>query len=156
MRKLEPEERAQLVTYIATREGTAKEIARWFDTTVSELKRFVETNYEEIAEAKKASEAYTVDTPSDVVSPTQLDELWITNKFERLKRYQILAEVLYDDAASGKLSGADLSTCVREFRSYAALAANELGQLLHRGSGEAGTGDTMNVHFEGVDTEQLK
>jgi hypothetical protein len=85
-----------------------------------------------------------------------LDELWITNKFERLKRLQDLAELQFQDAAHGDLVGADLSTALREFRSYLALAANELGQLLHRGSGESGTHEMLNVNIEGIDMEQLR
>lgn len=159
--KLKPAERRALIRAIASREGNARELSERFGYSTKDLRAFVAQNRSELEEARQALEAYKVgeatgDESAGVVTPTQLDELWITNKFQRLRRLQELAEIQYQDAAHGDLVGVDLSTALREFRSYLTLAANELGQLLHRGSGDAGTGDVLSVEFEGVDTDNLK
>lgn len=150
MIKLTPDERQELIHTIANREATTRELVKWYETTEEELKAFVVSHRLEIEMAAQSN----VDNPGmDVVTPTQLDELWISNKFQRLLRLQEVADLAYDAIQRG---GYGDSTLVREFRSYLMLAANELGQLLHRGSGEAGTGDTLSVHIEGVDPENLK
>lgn len=141
------------------REGTAKEIAKWHGISVSNLRKFVEENYEEL-KAFKANEeeiervVKTFDQSEP--TPTQLEDLWITNKFERLKRLQQLADKQYGECMSGRLMGAELATGLREFRSYLALAANELGQLLHRGSGDSATDEQLAVDMVGVDMEKLR
>lgn len=137
-----------LIQAIANREGTAQQLASSFGYTVNELKQFTNVYKERIKQAASEPEE-----PSNVVTPTQLDELWITNKFERLKRLQNVADLAYRAIEAG---GYGDSTLVREFRSYLMLAANELGQLLHRGSGDSADGETLNVSFEGIDLEQLK
>jgi hypothetical protein len=154
MERMTPAVRDALITAIALREGTATELAERFKRSVESLKRFARENHQAIAlAAERGSQRATEGTEP---TPTELDELWITNKFERLKRLQDLAELQFQDAAHGDLVGADLSTALREFRSYLALAANELGQLLHRGSGESGTHEMLNVNIEGIDMEQLR
>jgi hypothetical protein len=82
--------------------------------------------------------------------------MWITNKAQRLQRLQRVADIAYDDIVSGGLVGAELATAVREFRSYLTSAANELGQLLHRGAGDSGTGDYLSVELNGVDMDSLR
>lgn len=149
-----PAVRDALITAIALRQGTASELAERFQRPVAALKRFATQNHAAIElAAQRGAQRATEGTEPD---PVQLDELWITNKFERLKRLQQLAELQYRDAATGGLVGPDLSTALREFRSYLALAANELGQLLHRGSGESGASDMLNVNIEGVDMDALR
>lgn len=145
---LEPDERAQLVQDIATRAGKASEIAKWYGLTVVQLRQFVADNRAEL-EGYVQPAVNAVELPT----PTELGELWITNKFERLRRLQAVA-----DAALGELQrgGAADATLLREFRSYLGLAANELGQLLHRGSGDSAEGDQLQVDMIGVDMEQLK
>lgn len=86
-------------------------------------------------------------------TPKQLDDLWLTNKFERLKRIQFLADGMYESIVSGAYYGD--ATLMREYRSYLMLAANELGQLLHRGAGDSG-GDTLSVDIQGIDMENLR
>jgi len=138
---------------IARREGNAKELAARFGYTVKDLREFVAQNGAELIAARERLDAEASEAEP---SPEELDDLWITKKFQRLKRLQELAELQYKDAAHGDLVGPDLSTALREFRSYLALAANELGQLLHRGSGESGTDEMLNVNVEGVDMEKLR
>lgn len=146
-------DRARLIQAIASREGNAKELSRRYGYTITQLRTFMAEN---LAEITATAEAMQDDETDSEVTPTQLDQLWIANKFERLRRLQQLAEIQYQDAATGDLEGVELSTALREFRSYLMLAANELGQLLHRGSGEGGSNDILSVEFEGVDTNNLK
>lgn len=89
--------------------------------------------------------------PSDVVSPADLAELWISKKTERLKRYQIIADLLFTMAAAGSTD----ATVLRELRSFMRYAAEELGQLLHRGSGDMPENSTVNYTLPGVDMENL-
>ena len=151
MDELEPEDISRLITDIALRTGTAKELARWYGVEIAWLREFVAANQEAIEQARLAA----VDDPPEIkqdaatITPTQLDDLWITKKFERLRRIQTVAERLEKDA------GVD-AMAAREFRSYLTLAANELGQLLHRGAGESSGGDVLNVDIQGVDMENLR
>ncbi len=156
MESLSEADRIALINDIATRAGTIADLTKWYGLTKAELKTFLDQNKEAIEEARDTHEGKEEQLTNPEPDPKQLDDLWITNKFERLKRYQEMADVLYADAINGSLGGADLATTVREFRSYAQLAANELGQLLHRGSGDAGTGDSLSIDFVGVDPETLR
>lgn len=149
-----PADRAELLRAIAAREGNAATLAKRYGYTTDQLRTFVAQNRSEIVQMAEALAQH--ETTAGEPTPMELDDLWITKKFERLKRLQELAEVQYKDAATGNLEGVELSTALREFRSYLALAANELGQLLHRGSGDGGSGDTLSVDFEGVDLNNLK
>lgn len=151
---LTPVDRARLIRAIAGREGNAKALSERYGYSTKDLRAFVAENRPEIAAMAEALAEYETDASEP--TPMQLDELWISNKFERLRRLQDLAEIQYTDAATGDLVGVELSTALREFRSYLALAANELGQLLHRGSGDSGTSDVLSVEFEGVDPNNLK
>lgn len=147
----------RLVNDIASRAGTAAEIAKWYGVTTGDLKAFVEAHRGEIEDvAAGLEDSKSGDLTNSEPSPKELDELWVTKKTARLNRYQEIAEILYDDIKSGKLSGTELATAVREFRSYMTTVANELGQLLHRGSGDAGTGDTLSVDIQGIDMETLR
>lgn len=150
MEGMTPADKRALVMAIARRESNAKGLAARFGYTVKQLREFVAQNGAELVSAREE-----LDTSTEP-NPEQLDDLWITKKFERLKRLQELADLQYKDAAHGDLVGPDLSTALREFRSYLALAANELGQLLHRGSGDSGTDETLSVNVEGVDMERLR
>lgn len=143
------EDTTALIHDIANREGTASQLAKWYECTVDELRSFVDTHRVDIEIAAQSN----VDIPGTDVTPEQLDDLWITNKFERLKRLQDVAELAYGAIQRGGYGDA---TLVREFRSYLMLAANELGQLLHRGSGDGGAGDVASFHVEGVNLESLK
>lgn len=149
-----PADRRALINAIALREGTAKELANRFKRSVAWLKEFAARNHGEIELVAQRGSQGTEEATEP--TPTQLDELWITKKFERLRRLQDLAEEQYRDVATGNLEGAELSTALREFRSYLALAANELGQLLHRGSGDSSSSDILSVDIQGVDMEALR
>jgi hypothetical protein len=153
MEGMTPADKRALLMAIARREGNANELSKRFGYTTKALREFVAQNQSELVLIR---ERLTAEASEAEPSPEQLDDLWITKKFERLKRLQELAELQYQDAAHGDLVGPDLSTALREFRSYLALAANELGQLLHRGSGESGTDEMLNVNIEGVDMEKLR
>jgi hypothetical protein len=147
--------RAELIHAIATRAGTTKQIAEWYAVPPDWLRDFVRVNRAAIEAAKRHAEQ--AESDAGTLTPQNLDDLWITNKFERLKRLQAIAETTYDDIQQGAYAGgADLAMAVREFRSYLMLAANELGQLLHRGSGDSGTGDTLSVEITGVDMDALR
>lgn len=137
-----------LINAIAAREGTTREIAKWNGLTVAELRQFVEDNREALEQARELIEASEKD--SQAISPSELTELWISKKIERLARYQNIANHLYNEC----LRGVD-STALREFRSYLVAAANELGQLMHRGAGDAGT-DSLSVDIQGVDLDNLR
>lgn len=147
---LTEEETEQLIAAIATREGTAKEIAKWYGVTVAELRAFVDAHKDELEDYR--SDAYQPTKGMSEPEPTELSDLWLTNKFERLKRLQRVADATLDQIEMGTVDQALL----REFRSYLALAANELGQLLHRGSGESAEGTVLEVDMVGVNMEDLK
>ena len=146
---LTAEDRQALLQDIATRAGSAGQIAQWYECTIAELKQFVADNQFELTSIQNATEED--DTATDVVTPTQLDELWISQKFARLQRYQDIADRLYKSAK--RMPDA---TNLRELRAYMLAAANELGQLLHRGSGESNTGDTLSVDIQGIDLDNLR
>jgi hypothetical protein len=151
MDELEPEDISKLITDIALRAGTAKELARWYGVEIAWLREFVAANQEAIEQAKLTSveDPPVIEQDLATVTPTQLDDLWITKKFERLRRMQDIADRLQKDAGYDAMAA-------REFRSYLTLAANELGQLLHRGAGESSGGDILNVDIQGVDMEHLR
>lgn len=151
--ELTPEEEHELIRDLATRAGSATEIASWYGCTTRDLRQFVDANRPRLEAARKRAEEPVAE---DTVTPSQLDELWISNKFERLKRYQELADILYKEIKAGNYEGAELAMAVREYRSYCTTVANELGQLMHRGAGEAGTGDTLDISIEGVDMNALR
>jgi hypothetical protein len=155
MERLSKLDRQILINAIANREGNARELAERFNTTVSDLKVFVADNKPAIEAAQKRLSGEAEQRPEEL-TPTQLDELWIGKKFERLRRLQEVAEAQYNSIQQGHLLPAEMTTAVREFRSYLALAANELGQLLHRGAGEAAEGDTLGVDIQGVNMDDLR
>jgi predicted transcriptional regulator len=152
MEEMTPVDRVAIINAIASREGTAQQIAGWYGYTVDELRVFTAKEMEAIKLAREAYEASNEEEEdSDVVTPSQLSELWIGNKFARLKRYELVADHLMKEA----LRVPD-ATVLRELRSYMMAAANELGQLLHRGSGDAGAGDRLSVDIQGVDMESMR
>jgi hypothetical protein len=144
-----------LITAIASRTGTAKQLAELFSMEIPDLRAFTADNLERI---KAEHERLTApERPETEVAPDQLSALWITNKFERLKRLQAIAEeteqmIMHNDA----MSASEMATAIREFRSYLMLAAQELGQLLNRGAGEGAMGETLSVEIAGVDMESLR
>lgn len=147
-------ERAQLVHDIVTREGTAREIAEWYGATVDELREFTRVNMPEIQRLRESMDGEEGGFTSP--TPKELDDLWISKKPARLTRYEMIANSLYEQALSGKLAGTDYATVLRELRSYMVATANELGQLLHRGSGDNADGDVLAVDFQGIDLDNLK
>lgn len=152
------EERAELIHTIAMREHTASQIATIFNTSAEDLRTFVSEHRQMIeAEARRIADGNGSVKATGEPTPADLASLWITNKTERLERLQVIADEIYDGIRNGTfVGGAELAMAVREFRSYLTTAANELGQLMHRGSGDAGTGDTLSVNIEGVDMETLR
>lgn len=136
---------AELVAAIASREWTAQELSKIFNMSVPELKLFVDAHIDQIEEARAVYDELEAE------SAQELTELWIANKFERLRRLQSVANVLYE----GAIRTYD-ATILREFRSYLALASNELGQLMHRGSGENTDGAVANYLIDGVDVNDLR
>jgi len=136
---------AELVTAIASRQWTAQELSNIFNMSVAELRLFVDANTDRIEEARAVYDEL------EAQSAEEATELWISIKAERLRRLQQVASVLYE----GAIRTYD-PTILREFRSYMALAANELGQLLHRGSGENPEGAIANYLIDGVDVNDLR
>jgi hypothetical protein len=149
-------DRLRLIDDIARRAGTAKRLAKLYGISINELQTFVDDNKEQLEIVREAAELDALenkefkDPKSTQPTPTQLSELWITNKFERLLRYQQVAEALYKNAKYGD------QVATREFRTYLHAAAEELGQLLNRGAGEAADGDVLSVDIKGVNMESLK
>jgi hypothetical protein len=152
----------ELLKQALVRQERASAISAQFEVPVSELRVFVEGNRAELTKLRE--EASKSDTADDgEPTPTELDQLWLSRKFERLMRYQEVADMLYDDMTGNRrgiksypLGGSDLSTAAREFRSYCQLAANELGQLMHRGAGDVAEGDTMSIDIGGIDINTLR
>lgn len=153
-RTFSPVERSTLLNAIASREWTGKELAKQWGVTVSWLKLFIADNKEELEERAEAL-ARQSEQDSEP-GPDELDEYWITKKLERTERYQEVADILRDRIIDGELTGTDLATALREYRSYMIAVANEYGQLLHRGSGDAGDGDTMAIEIGGVNMDTMK
>lgn len=154
MARISDADKWALINAIATREGTAQELARRYGRSVEFLRTFVNKHREEIeaAQIKHEQHESEVDETSLGTEPTPIDleRLWIANKTDRLNKLQNIADRLYTDC----MNTFDAAT-LREFRSYCAAAANELGQLLHRGAGDSSS-DTLNVDIQGVDFENLK
>jgi hypothetical protein len=147
---------ARLVKAIALREGNIRELCAQYELTREELESFADDHANEILRVR--DEASTEDDQeSDEPTPADLDDLWISKKVERLARYQTIANHLYEDLAfnRGGLSDGEFSTCLRELRFYMTAAANELGQLLHRGSGDTGS-DELNVNMSGINIDNLR
>lgn len=145
-------DRRVLIIAIATREGTAEEISERYGRSLKFLRSFVETNKEAIRIAREGWERTEQQSTSDTTpTPIDLENLWIADKTARLQKLQAVAELLYQDCIAG---GGD-AAALREFRSYCAAAANELGQLLHRGAGDS-TSDTLNVDIQGVNMDNLR
>lgn len=148
-----PAEHLALINAIATREGNAQQIALQYNKPIPWLRQFVKDNREELERVRELWERQSEEEQASFdVSPAQLTDLWITHKAARLARYQRIAELMFDEL----LANPGDSTMLREFRSYLAAVANELGQLLHRGSGEAGMGDTVSYDIQGVDLDNLR
>lgn len=141
-------DRQELIYEIATRAYTAKQLAQRYNTDRKDLRLFTEEYREEIEEASRLAKQ---ETSNGDPTPTELGELWISKKQERLTRYQAIANDLYKEAIAGSRD----ATVLRELRFYMVAAANELGQLLHRGSGESGS-DSLSVDIQGVSIEDLK
>lgn len=140
-------DKQELIYEIATRAYTGKQLAERYNTTLKALREFTEENKEEIEATKEVVDS----TEEDGVSVSDLDDLWISKKLERLTRYQTIADDLYKEAKQGSRD----ATVLRELRFFMTAAANELGQLLHRGAGESGS-DSLSVDIQGVDINQLR
>ncbi len=152
---LTPEDELELIKDIATRAGTAAEIASWYSLSTGELRAFVDKHRPQL---ERARERATEAPPPDPVEPTpaELDALWISSKTERISRAQECADILYKAIKADKFEGAELATALREFRSYCLWVSNELGQLMHRGAGDAGTGDSLAIELDGVDLNAMR
>lgn len=156
MARMSEADRWILINAIATREGTAQEISERYGRSLKFLASFVEKHRKEIEDTCldqqiKQNLARHESTSDTTPSPIDLETLWIADKTQRLKRMQIVADMLFADCVAGGMDAAAL----REFRSYCASAANELGQLLHRGAGDNGT-DVLNVDIQGINLENLR
>lgn len=151
MRRLTSDERTDLINDIALRAGTASELCKWYEIDDEQLRAFVNTNRAVIEEVRDRDGDES--TPIEVVAPATLQELWISKKTERLTRYQLIADALYTHLMLP--GGLNDNTLLREFRSYLRAGAEELGQLLHRGS-DSDTGDVVNYSFGTVDMDALK
>jgi hypothetical protein len=140
----------ELIAAIASKDYTAGELSRMFDMPVSELKRFVERNRKELEAARAAIELAREEIDESADDDRVAPVLWIRDQTKRLRIYQTMVEMLY--------VGARItfdSTVLRELRSYMYYAAQELGQLQHRGSA-GGDGTTASYELIGVDMEQLR
>lgn len=155
--RMDKETEQRLVYAIALRVGTGQQIADLFGITLHGVKLFAQRNQERLERARERITGEAAPQPEAAQpTPGQLSDLWITNKYERLKRLQTIAEEMEKTIANGGMSAAELATAVRELRSYMMLAANELGQLLHRGAGDSGDGSYLSVDIQGVNMENLR
>jgi hypothetical protein len=153
--ELTSEDIEALLQDLASRAGTASQIASWYSMTADELRAFVDKHRAQLEAMRTKAEAPEPALPAEP-TPVELDAMWITNKAARIARMQQAAELLYRDIKAEKFEGAELATAYREFRSYLAHVANELGQLLHRGSGDAGTGDSLAIEIDGIDLDSMR
>lgn len=140
---LTEEMQASLVYDIASRQYTIAQLMEDYACTREQLETFLEAN---LAAIERERSEHFPDLVAD-------DPLWIANKNERIKRCQDVADRLYTSLTTDGLGDA---VTLREFRAYLSYVANELGQLLHRGSGDSASGDMLNVEFTGVDTDSLR
>lgn len=160
---MDTELRLQMIHAVALREGTARELAERFNMPVKALRAFVAEHEDTIRhiaeeaawEAQRAA-AEAEAAPDDVVLPKDLDELWISKKTERLRRYQVIADQLFYACTALDKRGLTDATTLRELRSFMRYAAEELGQLLHRGSGDMPEDATVRYVLPGVDMENLR
>lgn len=142
--------RPELIAAIASKDYTADELSKMFEMTRRQLERFVDENREELEEARDAIERAREELEEGEDDERAAPLLWIRDQTKRLRIYQTMVERLY--------VGARLtfdSTILRELRSYMYYAAQELGQLQHRGSSG---GDDTSVTYDlvGVDLERLR
>lgn len=166
---MEAKLRLEIIHAVALRQGTAGELARRFNMPVRALRAFVSEHEDSIRhvaeeaewEAQRAAEAAAHEEemenafPESIVSPADLEILWISRKTERLKRYQIIVDLLFLECTNPERSGLNDATTLRELRSYMRYAAEELGQLLHRGSGDMPENSTVTYTLPGVNMEDL-
>lgn len=131
-----------LIKEIASRQYKASQLARKYGVPVEKLRAFVEANREAI---EVAAHALSVEeTFKDA------DGLWVTSKTQRLLRYQrVLDEML-------PLAHTLDPAILREIRSYLKDVADELGQLLNRGSGENNENTKTNYTVNGINIEDLR
>lgn len=148
-REMDESTKQELIIAIAGREGNARELSERFGRSIAFLKRFAAEHERELELAREALEQGHSD---DLVTPSELDAHWISQKTVRLAAYEQVANFLFTDIKNGIRD----STTLREFRAYLNAAAQELGQLLHRGSGEGNDGDKLSVQWEGVDPESFR
>lgn len=144
--------RLELIAAIASKQWTGNELSERFNMPVAQIKRFVEENRTEIEEAYEAIQQARAEISPDIEESELADELnlWIRDQSKRLLIYQTMVEALY---VAGRITFD--ATILRELRSYLLLAANELGQLQHRGSA-AGGGATATYEIPGIDLELLR
>lgn len=155
MQHLSDADLQSLMNAIALRQGKPSELAKQYKTTVDALRAFVVEHHDELTIIREEYEASQGESTGDL-TPAQLSDLWITNKFDRLQRYQAVADQLYNEVTGpNHIVGSEYATALRELRSYMQSVANELGQLLHRGSGESDS-DSLSVDIQGIDINTLR
>lgn len=147
----DPQLKMQLIEDVALRRGTGAELAAKYEVSIEDLKEWAAENKLLL---KLAARKFREETRklNDTVSPKQLNDLWIGKKFDRLLKYQIIADELFEMIMEGSTD----PTVLREFRSFCLAAANELGQLLHRGAGESSDGAVVRYNFGNVDMDAMK
>lgn len=153
---MEMDEEQRLIYAIALRVGTGRQLAGMFVLTLAELRAFVEEHKERITRTRERFMNPEPESALSMIEPGQLSDLWITNKYERLKQIQYGAEKMKDYIEAGGLAPTEFATAVRELRAYMTAAASELGQLLNRGAGDSGDGSYLSVDIQGVDMENLR
>lgn len=118
--------------------------------SLEEIKQFVNKHRKELETARAAIEQTRAEIDENADDERAAPLLWIRNQTNRLHIYQTMVEMLY---AAARITFD--STVLRELRSYMFYAAQELGQLQHRGSATGG-GDTASYELVGVDMEALR
>lgn len=147
-----------LIVAIATRTRTGKELAETFGYAIDELRAFVEEYRHQIEEARHEFEEAAKEVADKVleddsapVPEDKLEGFWITNKEERIERYQTVADGLLKAIKAGAWD----ATTLREARSYMMYAANEMGQIPLRGQGKNEGDDDVSYNINGIDMGAL-
>ena len=152
MLALTEDERQKLLGDIVSRQYPTKQLAKMYGCTTADLRKFVDMYKDDLEGLVSKTSEQTSKPISSEPTPEQLDDLWVSQKFERLKRIQRVADDLFKQLQSD----VNDAVALREFRAYMVTAANELGQLMHRGSGDAGTGDSLAIEIPGIDMESMR
>jgi hypothetical protein len=163
-----PAKRQALIRDIAKRALTVKQLAIRYKLDPTDVRDFAQEHLEEIKEEnqrqlaeeerKLLSQLNRITRLAALENLTDTEEeedrktissLWVSSKYERLKRYQfVLEHMLLNFSLDPVL--------IREIRSYLNDVAEELGQLPNRGTASDNEESVVKYTLEGVNLEDLQ